>query len=327
MSLPEAVLVVPAYGATIGLGWFGAALPADPADGGCVTFRHIADPLAVPDIAVCDGDANDVDGVLNNAVEVRPQPEIQWHIVAFAPPAGYGVVLYDPVGISAVIQGGAGVGSLVFGSVGLALINTEVSEDPVTVEPDGAPDGSSITFPNVSEAGVTTVEQLDAAEIAALPELPAGLFEIGGLFFEISTTASFDGNVTICLAYDPGFFDSPQDLALLHYTAGAWEEITTSNDDVAGLICGTTASFSPFAIVQRINDSPGPDEPEEPTTPEKPGQGSGVGSINQLPNTGQAMPSGTSALAASICVLTSLLMAGLAMGMRRRREIGESSPM
>ena len=39
--------------------------------------------------------------------------------------------------------------------------------------------------------------------------------------------------------------------ALWHYTGGAWEDVTTSYDELLRIICGRVTSFSPFAVLFR----------------------------------------------------------------------------
>ncbi len=289
------VLLIQQFGGSIGLQIAGAPVPSDPSGAACATFHHVAD-ASIPDIAVCDGDSNDIDGELNGEFAVRP-PFGMYEITAYTPPAGY-QPRFDPVGTQMGVFGN-GDNWL---SIEHDAINTPASDQPVIVTPQGAPAGSSITFPNVTTPGVTSVQQLDQETIEQLPALPSGLYEVGGLFFDITTTASFDGVATLCLSYDPGYFENPEELALLHYDGDAWVEITTSNDAVNGLICGETDHFSPFAIVEKLDDDPtGPTEPTEPTEPTNPGKpgkpegskpGGDIGSIDQLPNTGAGSSTG-----------------------------------
>jgi hypothetical protein len=112
-------------------------------------------------------------------------------------------------------------------------------EDPVF--PGTTP--ASITFDDVVTEGTTTV-----TTVAEPPEaLPSG-FELNGSFFEIATTATFTGTVTICLTYDPVTLPSPQ---LWHYDdVLGWVDITTSVSPALSKVCGETTSFSVFAVVR-----------------------------------------------------------------------------
>ena len=109
----------------------------------------------------------------------------------------------------------------------------------VTVEPEA---GTTITFDNVSSSGITTVTVTETA-----PTLPEGYLQVGGLYYDVSTTATFD-SATLCFSYDPTTVDAST-LSLLHYENGAWVDVTTSNDTINGVICGWVTSFSPFALV------------------------------------------------------------------------------
>ncbi|HEX2281937.1 MAG TPA: SdrD B-like domain-containing protein, partial [Thermomicrobiales bacterium] len=86
--------------------------------------------------------------------------------------------------------------------------NTPAGSD-VTVDPleDG---GVTIAFASVTEAGETTVEAGDAG-----PDIPAG-FMLGNppIFYDISTTATFEGSATVCIEYDDAVYGNESALAL-----------------------------------------------------------------------------------------------------------------
>jgi hypothetical protein len=110
-----------------------------------------------------------------------------------------------------------------------------------------------MTFDSVQTGGSATVAVVDPE---SAPELPAN-FQIavaeGGtpLYYDISTTATFSGSVTLCFSYAGVNLggDTPR---LLHYdgAAGQWVDITTSVDSTTQTLCGATTSFSPFAIAK-----------------------------------------------------------------------------
>jgi hypothetical protein len=106
----------------------------------------------------------------------------------------------------------------------------------------------SLTFDTVTTGGETTVQTVDptATESAVTP--PAG-FSLGDppVYYEITTTAEFTGPVNLCFNY--GGISFPNGTPrLYHYDNGEWLDITTSVDTATKTICGTTMSFSPFAI-------------------------------------------------------------------------------
>ena len=124
--------------------------------------------------------------------------------------------------------------------------NTAPGSD-VTVSPEDpvfpGTNPASITFDEVVTEGTTTV-----TTVAEPPEtLPSG-FQLSGSFFEIATTATFTGPVTVCLTYDPITLPSPQ---IWHYDdALGWVDITTSVNPLSSTVCGETNSFSVFAVVR-----------------------------------------------------------------------------
>lgn len=138
-----------------------------------------------------------------------------------------------------------------FGDSGTATVTVTIEPSNtsagsgVTVTPDVPPGAQPISlgFSSVTAAGETTVTVIDPQEA---PAPPAG-FELGGLYYDISTTAEFDGPVQVCFSY-AGVDFGPGSPRLFHYESGAWVDITTSVDTVNQVICGATASFSPFAI-------------------------------------------------------------------------------
>ncbi|MBP8293839.1 MAG: DNRLRE domain-containing protein, partial [Caldilineaceae bacterium] len=102
---------------------------------------------------------------------------------------------------------------------------------------------ATVTFSTVGAAGDTTIVVADSP-----PALPGGYLQVGSNFYDVNTTASFTGAVTICLSYDPGAFENPSEARILHYEGGAWVDVTTANDTLAGIVCGVVSSLSPFAV-------------------------------------------------------------------------------
>jgi hypothetical protein len=127
------------------------------------------------------------------------------------------------------------------------------------------------------------------------------LLPVEPVYYEINTTASISGVHSICMAYDPSQVGPVGSLALMHYTAGAWANITTSNDPGDSVICGATATFSPFAIMQSSSAPP-------------------VGGVSDLLVPGHdssARAGASAALAAGLAAVSGLVAAGWVL--RRRR--------
>lgn len=98
----------------------------------------------------------------------------------------------------------------------------------------------SLGFNSVLEGGETTVTA------SRTGPLPTG-FQFAATpptYFHIDTTASFSGQVQVCMTYDSQSITTPP--RLYHFEDGAWSDITTIRE--AGRVCGTTDSFSPFVL-------------------------------------------------------------------------------
>jgi uncharacterized repeat protein (TIGR01451 family) len=118
----------------------------------------------------------------------------------------------------------------------------------VTVTPQDATGSTvNVTFGTVTTAGSTTVSTTTAG-----PPPPSGFTLAGSAtYYDISTSATYTGILTVCVPFDPST-PNPSALRLLHFdsTTSTWVDITTSVDTTDDLICGQTSSLSPFAVMQ-----------------------------------------------------------------------------
>jgi hypothetical protein len=106
---------------------------------------------------------------------------------------------------------------------------------------------ASITFTDVASPGELTLQPVDAS---ALPLQLPGQFAIeSGLAYEVGTTASTAGPITLCFnvshVIDPDLFAA---LRVLHGEGGIWVDRTTSRDYSSGTICAITDTLSPFVV-------------------------------------------------------------------------------
>jgi hypothetical protein len=72
-------------------------------------------------------------------------------------------------------------------------------------------------------------------------------------YYEITTTASVAGVITVCVNYDEGQLTLPENtLDVMHWSDGLseWELITTAHDTETNTICGEVTSLSPFVLVE-----------------------------------------------------------------------------
>jgi len=120
-----------------------------------------------------------------------------------------------------------------------------------------------VTFDNVTSEGNTTLEVTESG-----PPVP-GQFVVGdpATYYHIKTTATYGDSITLCFEYDdtalPGAEDS---LYILHYDTtlvpSDYVDITVSLDTLANVICGRSATLSPF-IFAVPNPASGVDTPQE----------------------------------------------------------------
>lgn len=117
----------------------------------------------------------------------------------------------------------------------------------VIVSPGG---GVTVVFESVTSGGDTMVTTSTTG-----PPPPPGL-EIVGLggqptYYDVSTTATFSGQVTVCINYDQSQVAGPEsDLKLHHYVGTGFVDVTQSVDPANDNICGKTTTLSVFAVME-----------------------------------------------------------------------------
>jgi len=116
--------------------------------------------------------------------------------------------------------------------------NTPVGSPTVQLTDTASNTQISVSFANVTQAGLTTLAATSG------PALPAN-FNLIGSYYDIETTAAFTGSVTVCVNVSV----DPATVQLLHYVNGvldqSFETVPQNNR-----ICGTVGSLSTFAVVQ-----------------------------------------------------------------------------
>lgn len=123
----------------------------------------------------------------------------------------------------------------------------------IVAQPADAATGSTpvtLTFDEVTQAGNTTVTSIPPG-----PSPPGFTLGIPPVSYEIATTATFSGKVSVCVSYaGVSFGGSPPQL--YHYENGTPVDVTTSVDTVNQIICGRVSSFSPFAVLAKVDTTP-----------------------------------------------------------------------
>jgi hypothetical protein len=109
----------------------------------------------------------------------------------------------------------------------------------------------TVTVSSVSSPGEMTL-----TTSAGGPAVPSA-FTLGNppVFYNLATTATFSGPVTVCIDISAVSFPTGSTLRLLHYENGAWTDVTSSGP-AGGVICGSVTSLSPFTVASVINSAP-----------------------------------------------------------------------
>jgi len=111
---------------------------------------------------------------------------------------------------------------------------------------------STIVFSSVTAAGITSVTPL---AVAALPPVADGLAIFGqNLVFDVSTTATFSGAVSVCFTV-PSVADAATfaTLRVLHRELDMMVDKTSRSDFATRTVCADVASLSPFAVGMVVN--------------------------------------------------------------------------
>jgi hypothetical protein len=105
----------------------------------------------------------------------------------------------------------------------------------------------TIIFDEVISGGDVNLELTstgpEATEFQLIPAVPP-------IYYNLSTTASYTGNIEVCVHYDNEWVD-PQDeagLEIHHFDGGDWVDITTSLNTTDNILCGITPDLSPFVL-------------------------------------------------------------------------------
>ncbi|MBK7706527.1 MAG: carboxypeptidase regulatory-like domain-containing protein [Acidobacteria bacterium] len=112
--------------------------------------------------------------------------------------------------------------------------------------------GASVTFGGVSNAGTTTFTPIPPSAAGAAPNG----FVLGGVAYEISTTAAYSAPVTVCFNIPRTFATTAaafSQLALLHNEGGVLVDRTTTRDFATRTVCGSVSTLSPFVLGEVVD--------------------------------------------------------------------------
>jgi hypothetical protein len=125
--------------------------------------------------------------------------------------------------------------------------DTEVGAD-IEVQPAAE---IKVKFDQVTGAGKTTVKKQSTG-----PAAPAK-YQTGtpAKYYDIKTTATFTGNVKVCVKYELSDYTPRMEkkLQLMHKKENQqWEKVTTTRDLINKEVCGNVTGFSIFSIYEFI---------------------------------------------------------------------------
>lgn len=147
---------------------------------------------------------------------------------------GYYVKAYDS----------AGNYSTAGNAVVLTLGNDRADSGPgVATATVGPNPNVSVTFADIVADGTVTVTQNADPEHDA----PSG-FRFAGTQYDITTTAGFTPPITVAIRYNEAEVGDEAALALFHWEAGSWLDVTLYVDTENNVIIGRTNSLSPFIL-------------------------------------------------------------------------------
>ena len=143
--------------------------------------------------------------------------------------------------------------------LGAPIGNTPGGTDVEVIasNPDGSASPVSLSFANVTESGTTTLATTGTGPPGG-PDAPPQ-FKAGSppTYFNLTTTAVFDGFVTVCIDYSGVSVANESNLKLFHFVdPDGWVDITSSLDTENDIICGETDSLSFFAVFEPENQPP-----------------------------------------------------------------------
>jgi hypothetical protein len=144
-----------------------------------------------------------------------------------------------------------------FGSTGsgaLTINNTDVGANSV-VNPlynfvtSSASPAARVTFASASTKGITSIKTVPAPYPVdttkyKLASSPA--------YYEFATTATFTGNVQVCLVYAAGTFTKSDNLVLLHFNSGntEWQATGSTVDQANNRVCAVVSAFAVFTLAE-----------------------------------------------------------------------------
>jgi hypothetical protein len=117
---------------------------------------------------------------------------------------------------------------------------------------------SAVTLPNgvTIEFSTVTVPGFTSGEMTSTGPEPASHFTLLGQYYELATSATFEGLITVGIPCDPALVPDVTLLRMFHHEGGIWQDVTTRVAAAAHMVYGQVSSLSPFVLGLSQNQRP-----------------------------------------------------------------------
>lgn len=154
--------------------------------------------------------------------------------VRFGVPAAW----FDDLSVSIVYDGDPVASASVSGC--LTSDPNEITGDEILV----VTTYGSVLFDRVTEGGETIIDRYTGPTVW---ELPDGFEPDSARFFDLSTTATFEGSIQVCLNLSQDMIDNPDRVRILQFWQGGVIQPDTEVYPNLGIACANATQLSPFA--------------------------------------------------------------------------------
>ena len=132
----------------------------------------------------------------------------------------------------------------------ISLNNTPIGSNVSVALADSVTGASpvSLAFSSITQSGNSTLTTSSAG-----PAVPKD-FKLGTppTYYNLATTATYSGPVTICINYAGVSFQNPSKLSIWHFdtSINSWTQLATTVNTSTTTACAATPSLSPFALLE-----------------------------------------------------------------------------
>ena len=129
-------------------------------------------------------------------------------------------------------------------------INTQQGTG-ITVTPASGPGQPtvSVTFPSVTQGGVTTVAPTSVCVTSPPSDTSVGTIPD---CVDVETTAIYSGTVQVTMSFNPANFTNLAALVVCHLENGSWQDRTVSINTTLGIATAAVPSLSPIGVFQLV---------------------------------------------------------------------------